>query len=479
MVVPRSAEYVDRGRINMATQETLFDYFQLLKDTLVKHGIMELNEKGDPIQESIKRERIYLADETGWGVSKRSKKVLGKKGQKHVFVRKSNDESHNTLMLGVCGNGDLLPPLVILEKSFPLLGEGEAELLPSNVLLSKTARGSMEIPLFAEWLMTVINHKQKLNPHGVSILILDNHSSRFSIRAIDLCRKNNLEMLTYPGHLTHILQGPDVVLNKPISTKLQHMIETNYNLSGNSDLSRVSFIAAVNEAVIYVCTPSAISKAFSATGIIPFDPSRVKLSDYPSVDNDAAITSNSPIKATCSNCRKENVELHPLVRNRMISKKLAAAFVYTPPPEKTKTKSKIVKTARIITSDEVRKEVEETERKKKQKSILKVKAPVGKKKISEVRKGKDSGKKFRKMLGERKDLSGSETDDSDCVYIDQESRSQACSKWKMPEEREDEEDREEKEEIEFQFEEEIELHFEEEDEAENEEEDEDDEEDDK
>ena len=124
MVVPRSVEYVDRGRINMATEETLADYFQLLKNTMVEHGIMEITESGEPIQESIKGERIYLADETGWGVSKKSRKVLGKKGQKHVYIRKSNDEFHKTLMLGVCGNGDLLPPLIILEKTFPLLGGG-------------------------------------------------------------------------------------------------------------------------------------------------------------------------------------------------------------------------------------------------------------------------------------------------------------------------------------------------------------------
>ena len=71
-------------------------------------------------------------------------------------------------MLGVCGNGDFLKPLIILEKSFPLHGEGEIDHLPENFLLSKTEKGSMEQNLFYEWLeRAVIPHKQTVNPELV------------------------------------------------------------------------------------------------------------------------------------------------------------------------------------------------------------------------------------------------------------------------------------------------------------------------
>ena len=58
--------------------------------------------------------------------------------------------------------------------------------------------------------------ERAVNPDGKSLLIVDNHGSRFSTKSIDLCTGNNMEMLSYPGHLTHILQGPDVVLNMVI-----------------------------------------------------------------------------------------------------------------------------------------------------------------------------------------------------------------------------------------------------------------------
>ena len=103
-------------------------------------------------------------------------------------------------------------------------------------MLSKTEKGSMEQNLFYEWIKrAVIPHKQTVNPDGKSLLIVDNHGSRFSTKSIDLCTGNNIEMLSYPGHLTHILQGPDVVLNKPVSTTVNAMVHNNTLISGNCE----------------------------------------------------------------------------------------------------------------------------------------------------------------------------------------------------------------------------------------------------
>ena len=47
---------------------------------------------------------------------------------------------------------------------------------------------------------------------------------------------------------------------------------------------------------------------------------------------------------------------------------LAAAITYTPPPKNTRTQSKVVKIACVITSEEVSAEVEEVVRKKEEKA---------------------------------------------------------------------------------------------------------------
>ena len=356
----RTGETVDRGRINMANKNTITHYFEMLRKTLVETGIAEVDDNNEIVKEY--GERIYLADETGWGAEKKSKKVVGRKGAKHAYVRKPSDESHKTLMLGVCRNGEVLKPLIILQKSFPMLDEDEADLLPPEMLFSKTENGSMEKGLFVDWLKhSVIPHKMRINPDTISFLIIDNHGSRFSTNAIDLCVKNKIEVLCYPGHLTHILQGPDVVLNKPLKTNVDAMIQNNMFLTGNSMINRLNFINIIDNAMRKTCTKELVLKLFSATGVLPFDPNKINLEQFPSSLAHATPVPESPVQATCSTCQKNNVELHPLVKQGCTPKKLADVFAYSISPGKSRSRVKTVECARIITSEEIRQEVKETE----------------------------------------------------------------------------------------------------------------------
>ena len=105
-------------------------------------------------------------------------------------------------------------------------------------------------------------------------------------------------------------------------------------------------------------------------GLSPFNPAKIQLENYPR--SFANVQSESPVKATCSSCRLKNVELNPLVKQGVIPKNIAHVFTYTPPLTKTKTKSKIVKNTRIVTSEEVKSEVEEIEKRKNDKLMVKI-----------------------------------------------------------------------------------------------------------
>jgi hypothetical protein len=114
-----------------------------------------------------------------------------------------------------------------------------------------------------------------------------------------------------------------------------------------------------------VCTPENNRKAFEATGVIPFNPSKIDLTQFPTSSSTiAGAVNESPLKVSCSNCKKENVELHPLVNNKLVPKHLAEALIYTPPPDKSKSKSKVVEKARLITSEKVKEEIRMTEARK-------------------------------------------------------------------------------------------------------------------
>ena len=96
----------------------------------------------------------------------------------------------------------------------------------------------------------------------------------------------------YPGYLTHILQGPDVVLNKPINTEIENILQKNQILSGNTDLTGIVFIATVDHAVKKVCTLELVQKAFGATGVIPFNPAKIEFNEF-KTGNRVSFTSSS------------------------------------------------------------------------------------------------------------------------------------------------------------------------------------------
>ena len=43
------------------------------------------------------------------------------------------------------------------------------------------------------------------------VLLMDGHSSHYSLELLRFARENNIIVLGYPPHCTHVLQGLDVV----------------------------------------------------------------------------------------------------------------------------------------------------------------------------------------------------------------------------------------------------------------------------
>ena len=97
-----------------------------------------------------------------------------------------------------------------------------------------------------------------------------------------------------------------------------------------------------------------VKKAFSATGVVLFNPNKIDLNAFLKSSSQEKSPESSPLKATCSNCRIQSVSLHPLVRQGLVPKKLADVFVYSPPPETKRSMWKVVKHARIVTSKKVK-----------------------------------------------------------------------------------------------------------------------------
>ena len=148
------------------------------------------------------------------------------------------------------------------------------------------------------------------------------------------------------------------------------MIHNKPIITDNSDISRITFVTTIDHAVKTLCTKENVLKAFSATGVIPYSPSKIDLSQFPSTLA-GTDQSGSPVKTTYSLCRLQDVELHPLLKQGIIPKHLLQVFTYTPPPSKPKRQCKVVKKDCVITSQLLKAEIKSVENKKKCSNLYK------------------------------------------------------------------------------------------------------------
>ena len=106
-----------------------------------------------------------------------------------------------------------------------------------------------------------------------------------------------------PIELRYFVKGPDVVLNKPLKTNVESMIQNNMLLTGNSLIPRLEFTNIIDNAIRETCTKELVLKAFSATGVLPFNPEKIDLIQFPSSLANNTPIPESPVQATCSTCR--------------------------------------------------------------------------------------------------------------------------------------------------------------------------------
>ena len=180
----------------MANKNTITDYFKLLLEILVKCDIVKLESSSGVMHESMKQERVYLADKKRMGCSVQTYKSLDAMEQR-MFIWEKQMMKAIWLLLNQaklqggwikCTRGvflghflitikwtwgffpkvcNLTPPLqldkkdirylwkwwskkalVILEKLFPLVGEGESNHIPQEILLCKTSKVSKKREVF-------------------------------------------------------------------------------------------------------------------------------------------------------------------------------------------------------------------------------------------------------------------------------------------------------------------------------------------
>ena len=179
----RVPEMTSLGRIMGFNEPQVNIFFDLLKKEMDKHYFMP--------------SRIFNADESGVPtVPTKIPKVLAAKGVKRV-AKATSAERGKTVTIMCCMNacGNFVPPAFIFPR-VRMRPEFMDDAPPESLGVAEK-KGWMNQEVFVKYLNHFVKHTRPTREDPV-LLIVDNHSSRMSIEAVEYCRENHIVMLSLP-----------------------------------------------------------------------------------------------------------------------------------------------------------------------------------------------------------------------------------------------------------------------------------------
>jgi hypothetical protein len=105
--------------------------------------------------------------------------------------------------------------------------------------------------------------------HRRRLLLVDGHISHYSLAFLRCARANNIEVIGYPSHSTHIYQGLNMVIFARFKANWSD-VRDRYEREGHV-VSKSNFLAIYAEAHTKTLTESNIKAAFCKTGVIPLN----------------------------------------------------------------------------------------------------------------------------------------------------------------------------------------------------------------
>lgn len=235
---------------------------------------------------------IFNMDETGIStVPNKPPKVLSTKGKRCVNKISSAERGTNvTLVNAVNAIGNFIPPAFIFARK-----RMKAELLdgapPSSIgMVSDTSYINGD--LFLDWLSHFRDNAKPSKENPV-LLILDNHTSHCTIKAVDFFRKNHIHALTIPPHSSHKTQPLDRCIHNSLKIFYSAECEKWMRNHPGRAITTYQIASILTPAFLKAATTAKAIESFKITGICTFNPDIFRDEDFL-----ASVVTERPMPAT-------------------------------------------------------------------------------------------------------------------------------------------------------------------------------------
>ncbi|KAJ8895415.1 hypothetical protein PR048_000747 [Dryococelus australis] len=200
----RLPENLSAYRASMGNPVMIDDYFDKLSETTKKLKI----------QNHLK-DHIWNFDETGRMYVMKLNKVVAEIGKKFIYSRTYTERGETMALVGgICTNGTCIPPFIIFKGSHWNEAYKKDSLPNTQVHLSD--RGWITKELFLMWFQFFLDSTGG-SPKPM-LLFVDSHGAHITPQVIKLAKENDVHILTFPSHTTHILQPLDVGVYKALKS---------------------------------------------------------------------------------------------------------------------------------------------------------------------------------------------------------------------------------------------------------------------
>jgi hypothetical protein len=214
-------------------------------------------------------------DETMIRCTAKSLVVVGHAEKDEHFITQQTEMPHITLGVCVFADGSSAPHLVIypLKKLPPEVSE-ELVSTYSNYVFSGQPSGWISSEILGNYLTKqVIPHfvAQRARPRASKrgLLLLDGHTSRINGELWQTFKDNDIDVMTFVSHASHILQPLDLCVFAAFKSKLRGGMSALKSLSLGQ--KRGAVMKRAFDSLYHALSPVNIQNGFSRAGIWPLN----------------------------------------------------------------------------------------------------------------------------------------------------------------------------------------------------------------
>jgi hypothetical protein len=257
----KKARIIESDRAKFVTPTTIGNFFDKLE---------ALNEEG-----KYSPSMIANFGETMIQCPAKKLTVVGHAEAKSLFISQQSEMPHITLGVCVFADGTHAPHLIVypLKKLPPEIDEDFLQTYPNTVFCGHPS-GWISSEILESYLTkSVIAHfqaqRQKSGASHRGLLLIDGHASRINHTLWQTFKENDVDVLTFVSHASHVLQPLDLCVFGAFKSRLHGGMTALKTLTLGQ--KRAAVMKRAFDSLYHALSPVNIQTGFEKSGIYPLD----------------------------------------------------------------------------------------------------------------------------------------------------------------------------------------------------------------